>query len=300
MFKNHILPVMGSWILSGISKQDAQKFITDMTNIEAGKKLSRSTIQNIKIKTSELFKYAAQMDYIESNPFEYVIVPKEEDDFLATDEEETKRNFLYKDELLELLNTFESNFDYSIFALFRLLAFSGARKGEILALKTNDIDFNRSGIKITKTLYFKDGEFYLMKTKNKQSRFVPLDDLTLQILKKHIKNLNEQKLEIQSLEMDYDDQQYLFPRQDGRPQRLAAPNEWLIQAYKKTDMNVIKVHGLRHSYASMLFAEGKPPKKIQALLGHKSINITMDVYTHISEFYNAEQDTFEEKLFNHL
>ncbi|EUJ53826.1 site-specific integrase [Listeria fleischmannii] len=301
LFKNHVLPVMGSWYIKAITKQDAQKFINDMFNVPKNTRLSRSTIQNIKIKTAEVFKYAAKMDYISLNTFEYVIVPREEEDFFALDDEAPARDFWYRDELLDILSCFKNDFDDWVYNLFRLLAFSGARKGEILALQTSDIDFSRKGVKINKTLYFKDKQFHLMKTKNKQTRFVPLDDITLHCLAKYIQSLEEKKKEAVKYNLEFANQNYLFPRDSGMPQRLAAPNDLLTQLFNKHDhIKKLKIHSFRHSYASALFAEGKPTKLIQQLLGHKAINVTMDVYTHIAEYYDPEKEKYTEKMFHYL
>ncbi|HFQ6381651.1 TPA: tyrosine-type recombinase/integrase, partial [Listeria monocytogenes] len=63
----------------------------------------------------------------------------------------------------------------------------------------------------------------------------------------------------------------------------------------------LKIHSFRHSYASALFAEGKPAKKVQALLGHKSIKETMDTYTHvILDYYDPEIEKDTIPLYNFI
>lgn len=75
-----------------------------------------------------------------------------------------------------------------------------------------------------------------------------------------------------------------FPRpSDLKPIRLAHLNERLHFAYKKFKLKNIRVHGLRHTHASMLFASGARMKDIQQRLGHARISTTMDIYTHITE-----------------
>ncbi|MEK4283565.1 tyrosine-type recombinase/integrase [Ureibacillus sp. FSL K6-0165] len=65
--------------------------------------------------------------------------------------------------------------------------------------------------------------------------------------------------------------------------RLAYPNEILESACKKFKIKNIKVHGLRHTHASMLFAAGARMKDVQKRLGHSQISTTMDIYTHITK-----------------
>lgn len=75
-----------------------------------------------------------------------------------------------------------------------------------------------------------------------------------------------------------------FPRpSDLKPIRLAHLNERLHFACKKFKLKNIRVHGLRHTHASMLFASGARMKDIQQRLGHARISTTMDIYTHITE-----------------
>ncbi|HEM0936758.1 TPA: tyrosine-type recombinase/integrase family protein, partial [Listeria monocytogenes] len=175
LFKNHILPVLGKWSIQSITKKDAQTFITDLMSLVNNPEieLSRSTVQNIKIKTAQVFKYAMEMDYVGKNAFEFVVVPRSFNDLYAMDDEEQQRDFWYRDELLTMLNYFKEECENNVYMLFRLLVFSGARKGEILALKISDVNFDRSGIHIRKTLFYKKG-YHLLKTKNYKTRFIPL------------------------------------------------------------------------------------------------------------------------------
>ncbi|EAV9834855.1 site-specific integrase [Listeria monocytogenes] len=303
LFKNHILPVLGNWSIQSITKKDAQTFITDLMALvnDPDIELSRSTVQNIKIKTAQVFKYAIEMDYVGKNAFEFVVVPRSFNDLYAMDDEEQQRDFWYRDELLTMLNYFKEECENNVYMLFRLLVFSGARKGEILALKISDVNFDRSGIHIRKTLFYKKG-YHLLKTKNYKTRFIPLDDITIHELNKHIANLIDTTKILAAENIKFNNDNFLFPRSNGEPQRLAMPNDELNKLYKKhPDLLKLKIHSFRHSYASALFAEGKPAKKVQALLGHKSIKETMDTYTHvILDYYDPEIEKDTLPLYNFI
>ncbi|MBC1459318.1 site-specific integrase [Listeria newyorkensis] len=298
LFKNHVLPVLGKWRIKGITKQDAQKFITDLIATD----LVRSTVQNIKIKTAQVFQHAAKMDYVDRNVFEHVVVPRKEEDFFAIEEAEEKRQFWYAHELTEILSIFEKDFPYSTYALFRLLAYAGLRKGEALALKTADIDFKKNGIKVNKTLYFYNHTHTLMKPKTKSSvRFIPLDVGTMDVLRKHLSKVNDMLVEAAENHIELENEGFLFIRNDGRPLRLTMPNDELNKLYvAHPKLPKIKIHGFRHTYASILFAEGKAPKRIQSLLGHKSIQTTMDIYTHIHESWDDNKEKKKEDIFHFI
>lgn len=76
----------------------------------------------------------------------------------------------------------------------------------------------------------------------------------------------------------------VFTREDLRPLRLAMPNDILKSFIKKHKLRKITVHGLRHTHASILFEAGATIKEVQERLGHKEIETTMNVYTHVSKF----------------
>lgn len=76
---------------------------------------------------------------------------------------------------------------------------------------------------------------------------------------------------------------HILLRGDLRPIRLAYPNELLNNFITIYDLHSITIHGLRHTHASMLFEAGASIKEVQARLGHKDIQTTMNVYTHVSK-----------------
>lgn len=112
--------------------------------------------------------------------------------------EEVETQFYTKEELKKFLDCLEKENNYMVFAFFRLLAYSGMRKGEALALTWEDIDFNANEISITKALSRgKDNRLYIKSTKTGISRTIKMDKKTMDILKewkKHQKELLGNKL----------------------------------------------------------------------------------------------------------
>jgi integrase len=80
-----------------------------------------------------------------------------------------------------------------------------------------------------------------------------------------------------------DGNKMVFTRDDGTPLRLAYPNEKLDIVIKKHNLHRITIHGLRHTHASLLFEAGASIKEVQERLGHSDIQMTMNIYTHVTD-----------------
>ncbi|QPR67468.1 tyrosine-type recombinase/integrase [Lysinibacillus macroides] len=117
------------------------------------------------------------------------------------------------------------------------------------------------------------------KTKNAR-RKIKLDDTTFELLTRLMKVNREIRF---SLGRQNDRQKFLFIRDELQPLRLGYPNETLKSLCKQFKIKYIKVHGLRHTYASLLFAAGAQLKEVQMQLGHARLETTANIYTHILE-----------------
>lgn len=145
---------------------------------------------------------------------------------------------------------------FGLFAYFIL--YSGLRRGELLALKWEDIDFENNTISVNKAIYWEVNQPIIKDTKTEAgNRVVPL----LQPLKEHL-NVGEG---------------YIF----GLPSQTVFRRKWK----KYCDMTGINLtpHQLRHAFATICFEAGIEDKDAQQLLGHASVATTRDIYTHIRE-----------------
>lgn len=166
--------------------------------------------------------------------------------------------------------------------MFRLLAFTGARKGEILALKWTDWIDNTLDINKAITRGF-DGES-VGATKNKSSvRLVSLDKKTIDLLSEYRK-MNPTTT-------------FIFESPEGKPIPSSLPRKWLLQIVKGTDVKPIKIHGFRHTHASLCFEAGMTLKQVQHRLGHSDLKTTMNIYTHITK---KAKDDIGEKFANYI
>ncbi|WP_147535657.1 tyrosine-type recombinase/integrase [Bacillus marasmi] len=272
-FRTHILPRFGKLKIKDISKAYCQKMINDVADTIA-------SVNDIKIQANQVFKYAVKMDIISRNPMEHVSIPKQQKEQLNEEDEADERNYWTKDEVRRFLSTSQKEISFRDHVLFHLLIYTGARKGELLALTWGDIDFEVGSIRLWKTLFQTNGQHLFQTPKTKESkRLISLDTQTLTLLKKW--RISQIKEELAHGETNSGNN-VVFTRDDGTPLRLAYLNEKLNSLIKKHDLHPITIHGLRHTHASLLFEAGASIKEVQERLGHTDIQMTMNIYTHVT------------------
>ena len=273
-FNHRIIPAFGKLQIDKITFEYCQSWI------ELLEKEIKSA-RDYGIQASLVFQYARRKHLIMHNPFELVVYNQTHKQF---DAEEEYDGFWTKDEVLNFLNIVEQNTAPQNYLMFRIAIFTGARKGEILALQENDLLHDSKEINIRHTMYWnkesKDYQLLTPKTKNSY-RKLSLEDVTWELLLKQIKSNREAKLAgglINKLQ-----HHFIFIRDGFRPHRTAYPTERLQDICARFNIRYIKFHGLRHTHASMLFASGANMKEVQTRLGHARIETTMNIYTHITE-----------------
>ena len=235
---------------------------------------------------NRIFKYAVLMDILNSNPFDKVIKPKSR-------QVQRKGNFLTKEELKEFLKLAQTATLSYFFPLVHLMSYTGLRQGEALALKWSDIDFENKKITVDKTaIRIKEKQtLQTPKTKNSK-RVISIDPTTLSILKSWKKD--QIKIYFKNGKHFEGDDNFIFTNE--RADWVQIHN--FIPYFKRfvTDhkLKPITPHGLRHTHASLLFSAGVEPKNISDRLGHSTVQITLDLYTHITE--EQRTDTVEKLL----
>ncbi|MFS0980799.1 tyrosine-type recombinase/integrase [Enterococcus casseliflavus] len=275
----HALPVLGDYKIAKITPIDAQKITNDWSE----------KIQTYKLLlqyTSRVIEFAITLDIIQKNPFDRTIRPKPID-------KSFKREFKHYtiSEVEHVMNYLTSkvkavkddNVLYKYFAewdlaLYRTLAFSGLRASEALALSWNDIDLTSKTLDVNKNLSKTKNGYSVQAPKTKSSiRIVTLDDKTISILKKWKLRQKELYFQIRTKSQNivfadmygqYSNRQALYMRSNRVADFANVPR--------------IGTHGWRHTHATMLFEAGVDLKEAQERLGHSSIEITSNIYTHLS------------------
>lgn len=273
-FRLHILPKFGNLIVSKIKPNYIQKVVNEW---HEQFKMYRLLYNYFSL----VMEYAMLHDYIKSNPCDKVSVPTKKLDY---GNKKNTKDFYDKEELQHFLEVVKNQESLKWYAMFRLFAFSGIRRGELLALTWNDVDLKGNTLSIHKTLSEGlDRCLIIQNPKSKASvRKIGLDDITIQTLKQW--RLEQAELLIGFGYNAMQSKQLIFSNtKDNGLIGLSMPRYHLNRICKKHDIEMINIHGFRHTHCSLLFESGVPVKDVKERLGHSDIQTTMNIYTHVTK-----------------
>ena len=166
--------------------------------------------------------------------------------------------------------------------LVHMLLITGARRGEILGLKWDKVDFEGCKIHICNSvLYSVDRGVYEDSPKTATSnRYVTLPQETMKLLRQYQAWQNEVR---QQLGEYYQDQGFVFAQDNGNPMHPDSVTTWLDRFSKRHDLPHINPHAFRHTMASMLYFNGVDSVSISKRLGHAQVSTTANIYAHVME-----------------
>jgi integrase len=164
-------------------------------------------------------------------------------------------------------------------ALYVLAIMTGMRQGELLGLRWGDVDLAGGRLEVRHTLQRLKGEWSLVEPKTGRSRrTIRLAPTVLQALKTHRARQAEERLAIGPAWQDHG---LVFTREDGSPLDSRALARQMRALLTRSGLPRIRFHDLRHTAGTSLIAEGIPLVMVKDLLGHSTIAITADIYSHV-------------------
>lgn len=266
LFNNHIIPTFGDLRIEKINALFCQKVVNKWAK-------TLSTTNQIKTYANVVFKYAVKLEYITRNPMENITVPKKRRQTAKKDD-----NFYTKQELQAFLSVLDHN--KRPFNFFRILAYTGMRKSELLALQWSDVDLDNNQITINKTLARGVSRNIIQSPKTESSnRVISIDYETANILKRW--RLVQRSTMLRRGFNTSASNQLLFTSLHNKRLNTTDPFHWLNTIYKDNPkLKQITVHGFRHTCASLMFEAGADVKQVQTRLGHSSVQTTLNIYTH--------------------
>jgi len=268
--------------LSSIRPEDVQQFYTELIN----RKLSPKTIRHIHTALSAVLNKAVEWRLLHKNPCDKAELPRQE---------HREMQSLSPDEAVRFLAAAKTD---RLGVVFAFALFSGARPAEIFALKWSDIDFDRATATIQRTLQWRKKNknpeaaddqirsWYFDKPKTKLSRrCIPLPAGLVQQLKEHRARQAEGLLKI-GVRSDL-----VFATLEGTPLHWQnVTKRHFKPVLEKAGLAAtFRLYDLRHSCATLLLKDGLNPKIVSERLGHASIVLTLDTYSHVLPDMQSEE-----------
>ena len=267
---NHIKPEIGSVKLSALNTVTIQKFYNGLT--KGDHPLSAKTVKNIHGVLHRALSHAVRLGYIRVNPSDDVILPKVS---------KPEINPLTDNSLSAFLKAIK---DHPMETLFLTDIFTGMRKGEILGLTWDCVDFERGVIVIEKQLIqLRDGtgEYRITTTKSGKTRIVKPARYVMDVLRAQLEKQN--KMKEQAAEAWDNEQGFVFTDAFGHHLAHTTVYHTFKRIVRSIGIPEIRFHDLRHSFAVASLQSGDDIKTVQENLGHYTAAFTLDVYGHISE-----------------
>ena len=276
ILKNHVLPLFGSYKLNKLTTPLIQSIVNklaDKTN--KGEEGAFLYYDNIHALNKRILQYGVTMQAIPSNPARDVVLPRntqkaKRQKVKHFDNEELKKFLGYLDNLD--LKKFRYCYENT---LYKFLLATGCRINEALALSWSDIDLENAVVHITKTLNYKQET---NSPKSKASyRDLDIDQATVTMLKAYkIRQIQEAWKIGKTETVVFSDFIHEYPNNRTLQTRLRTH-------FKRANVTNIGFHGFRHTHASLLLNSGIPYKELQHRLGHSTLSMTMDTYSHLSK-----------------
>lgn len=258
----HILPIFGDMKVTEITKGQIKDFLFDRLN----QGYAVSTVNQMKNVIAGIFNKAVDDEIIPANPAHML-----RGIFNGRKQKESI-DPLSRDELSLLLNAVQEHFSEH-YTLFLLLARTGMRIGEALALQWGDIDFNSRFIDVKRTLV----KGRIETPKSGKYRRVDMSRQLTEVLKAHQLESKKRGLMLGIGALP----EYVFTNKQSNPIDV---DNWrrrvFNKALEKAELRRIRIHDLRHTYATLRISKGDNIADVSNQLGHHSIKLTMDVYYH--------------------
>lgn len=282
-----IIPALGHLKLKDITPAHIQQFVNEISKMpkekrsgqpnEQGDTLSPSTVRRYLTVLQSIFKQAVKLGLIPESPakMERLTLPKAQ---------APKIEIFTKQEAAEMLSCLEQE-DLQFQTMIQLAIFTGARRGELAALKFSDIDFEQRKITIERAAYKLKGQPLATKPpKDYETRTVTINESCVELLKL----LKVEKIsESQRLGSQWIEGNWVFTQWNGEMMNPMTPTKQFSKFLAKNGLKHRKFHSLRHTSATLLLYAGVNIKQVQGRLGHGDIETT-NKYLHLIEEADVE------------
>ena len=270
--ERHIKPAIGQLPLTSLKPEHLQRVYSD--KLSSGRRdgtggLSARSVRYIHVTMHRALKSAVRLGLLSRNVADSVDVPGLERHEMQT---------MTEDDIHAFLEVAKSTPYYT---LFYLALFTGMRRSELLALRWSDMDLLMCQASVNRTLHrLNNGEIIFRETKTAKSRrMVALSPRTCLVLQEHRQKQEQDRLLAGN---PLQESNLVFSQLDGTPLLPDSVTHAFMVLARRIGLKGIHLHSARHTHATLMLKQGVHPKVVQERLGHASIAITLDVYSHVT------------------
>ena len=261
--KNYIKPALGDIYLQSLRAEHVQKMVNDMIARDLSPKNIRDTYNNI----NAAMKKAVILRMVPFNPCEGVELPK------------LKRYKAKVYDIKMIHHLLDVAKDTDMYLPILLCVTVGLRRGELLALRWDNIDFKNSILQVRSNMVRGEKDFVIKAPKTEAGiRDIRLGDEVMAVLREERKRYLEDAL-VQGI--GFQNLNFVIRQADGSPIRPDSMSQKWRRFLDDKKLPSIRFHDLRHSNATALIQAGVNPRVVQQRLGHSDVNITLNTYTHV-------------------
>lgn len=287
IINRHISPSLGKITLTQLKPEHLQHYYSEKLlggRCDGKGGLSPRSVRHHHITLHDALEHAVKMGLLNRNVASAVSPPRYQRPQWHTLSE------------LDISNVLKAAQETPYYALFYTAIFTGMRRSELLALRWCDLDLLLCQAYVIRTLHhLRTGEIVFRQPKSaKGRRMVSLPPSLALLLQKHKDKTFEQRIE---LGIPLTDDNLVFSDLEGKPLLPDTITHAWIKLSRRIGLEGVRLHDLRHTQASLMLKQGVHPKIVQERLGHSSIQITLDTYSHVAPgLQEAAAKRFDEAL----
>lgn len=291
----YIKPELGIYKLKALTPAILQSYINKKFN----EGFSRNTLLVLKGILSGSLNYAVQpLEYIKFSPMAAVRLPLKRA-IPDTPTRKKEKHIITEEQFNNILERFP--YGHSCYLPLQLAYRCGLRLGEAFAITWNDIDFKKKTLNINKQVQWQNNYWSFSDTKYQSNRIIDLDNIMLNILKKYKAQQLKDKIyygehytrlkindKNQINELEGNEIDLINIRENGTYIQPRVMQHCFRIIHYKLGYKEFDYHSLRHTHATILLSAGANIKAVQERLGHKKIDMTLDIYTHVTDEMRKE------------
>ncbi|MDP9358351.1 MAG: site-specific integrase [Chloroflexota bacterium] len=266
-----VVPHIGKLPLSKLTPLDLQGLYASLQ----GSGLSTRSVHHTHRALHRAFQQAVRWDLLVRNPCDVVTPPQVR---------RPEMRILTQDQVSVLLNATQG---HPAHALYALAVTTGMRQGELLGLRWDDVDLDRARLIVRRALQpqNKAGLVFVEPKTSRSRRTIVLSQRAVAALRRHRTRQLEQRLLAGS---DWQDHDLVFCNQVGGPLDPSWQRQTFYEVLKAANLPTIRFHDLRHTAATLLLLRGVHFKVVSEMLGHATVTLTLDTYSHLVPVLHAQ------------